>query len=330
MVIVATFVFILPQIADYRDCPEGREDRSRGIDLGQLLAAAALLNVVTFAPPWMAALPRLRFRQALVVTQASTASTYVAPGGPAVGMTLSYAMLRAWGFQRQAVSLAVAVTGAWNQLAMLAFPAVALGLLTYQGEGDAALQTAALIGVIVLVVVVAGFAAGLSSASLARRVGDLAARVTSWCFRADRGESPSPGAAKRSSASATVLEPAAEAPVARAHRRHARGASDGLPRDDRVAPGARRPVVGRHRDRGVRGLGARPPARLDPDHARRPRHRRARPHHRPRRLRRQPAGRRRRRARLPLPDDRADARVRPAGRRGRGSGTGPTTSEPST
>ena len=81
-----------------------------------------MLNLATYAPPWMAALPGLHFRQAFVVTQASTASTFVAPGGPAVGMALSFAMLRAWGFQLEPVSLAVAVTGVWNQLAHARLP----------------------------------------------------------------------------------------------------------------------------------------------------------------------------------------------------------------
>ena len=81
-VIVATFVFILPKIADYRDV-WGVVKGLSWKDIA-LLVGATILNLVTFAPPWMAALPGLRFRQAFVVTQASTASTYVAPGGVAV------------------------------------------------------------------------------------------------------------------------------------------------------------------------------------------------------------------------------------------------------
>ena len=177
-VVVGTFAFVLPRIADYRDVWEVVKGLSWA-DLG-LLAGATALNLATFAPPWMAALPGLRFRQAFVVTQASTASTYVAPAGVAVGMALSFAMLRGWGFAAAPVSLAVAVTGVWNQLAMLAFPTVALALLALSGTPHAALDTIAFIGLAILVVVLAGFAAGLSTARLARRVGDLAARAASW------------------------------------------------------------------------------------------------------------------------------------------------------
>ena len=54
-VVVAVFVFFLPRIADYREVL----DVVRG--LGPLdwllLVAATLLNLATFPPPWMAALP---------------------------------------------------------------------------------------------------------------------------------------------------------------------------------------------------------------------------------------------------------------------------------
>ncbi len=173
VVVVATFAFVLPRIADYRDV-WGVVKTLSWTDVA-LLLGATLLNLATFAPPWMAALPGLGFRQAFVVTQASTASTYVAPAGVAVGMALSFAMLRAWGFASAAVGLAVAVTGIWNQLAMLAFPTVALALLALSGGAHTALNTIAAVGIAILVVVVAGFAAGLSSPGLARRVGDFAA-----------------------------------------------------------------------------------------------------------------------------------------------------------
>jgi uncharacterized protein (TIRG00374 family) len=180
-VIVATFVFILPRIADYRSVWDVVKDLSAK-DLG-LLVLATIGNLATYAPPWMAALPGLRYRQGSVLTLASTASTYVAPGGAAVGMAASFAMLRAWGFRGQPVTIAVAVTGIWNQFAMLGFPIVALVAVTLRHEADSLLQTVAIIGLIVFVVAVAGFAAGLSTPQLAKRVGDAAARVCSFFLR---------------------------------------------------------------------------------------------------------------------------------------------------
>ncbi len=174
-VLVAVFVFFLPRIADYRDVWEViRELTWRE---GLLLAAVTALNLVTFAPPWMAALPGLHFRQAMVLTQASTALSIVSPAGAAVGVAGSYSMLRSWGFGRSEVGLAVGVAGIWNQLVNLAFPIVALALLTSIDENHPALQTAAVVGVVVLAVVLVAFALALSAPRRARRIGDLAARI---------------------------------------------------------------------------------------------------------------------------------------------------------
>lgn len=174
-VVVAVFAFILPRIADYRDVL----DVLRGLGWQEwvALAAAVVVNLVTFAPPWMAALPGLGFRQAMALTQASTALSIVSPAGAAVGMAGSFSMLRSWGFGRQSVGLAVAIAGVWNQLVNLAFPVIALALLTAAGQGHPGLTTAAVIGTAVLVVVVAAFALGLWQERWARRFGDLGARL---------------------------------------------------------------------------------------------------------------------------------------------------------
>ncbi len=132
VVIVGHFFFVLPRIADYRDVWGVVKTLTwQGL---LALAVASIVNLLTYAPPWQAALPGLRFRQAFVVTQASTASTYVAPGGAAPGMAVSFAMLRGWGFSGRPVALAVTITGVWNQLVIFGFPAIALGLLTIGGR----------------------------------------------------------------------------------------------------------------------------------------------------------------------------------------------------
>ena len=180
-VIVGTFVFVLPRVADYRDVWAVVKELSWS-QIALLLAATAV-NLATYAPPWQAALPGLRFRQAFVLTQASTASTYVLPGGAAVGMGVSYGMLRGWGFTGRPVTLALAVTGIWNQFASLAFPVVALALLTLSKEQNPLLQTVAFIGVAILVIGAAGFAVGLTSDRLAKWVGNKAASITTRLLR---------------------------------------------------------------------------------------------------------------------------------------------------
>jgi putative heme transporter len=180
-VVVLVFVFVLPRIADYRDVLDVLRDLAW--QDWALLAGAVVLNLATFPPPWMAALPGLGYREGMAMTQASTALSIVSPAGAAVGMAASYSMLRSWKFPSAAVALAVAVTGIWNQLANLAFPIVALALLTLEDETHRALQTAALIGLAVLIVVVTCFALVLSRDEWASRIGDRAARLANRVLR---------------------------------------------------------------------------------------------------------------------------------------------------
>jgi putative heme transporter len=178
VVIVAVFAFILPRIANYGAVWD--EIRSLNWEQVLVLAAAVLANLATFAPPYMAALPGLGYWHASLITQASTASTYIAPGGAAVGVGVGFAMLRGWGFASSSVALAVTLTGVWNQLFMLGAPAVALGLLTVQGGSNTALQTTAAIGLAVFVLATAGFVAALAREGFARWLGDRAARLARW------------------------------------------------------------------------------------------------------------------------------------------------------
>jgi uncharacterized membrane protein YbhN (UPF0104 family) len=184
VVVVLVFVFILPRIADYRSV----FDVVRDLDWQDwaLMAGAVVLNLATFPPPWMAALPGLGYRDAMAMTQASTALSILSPAGAAVGMGASYSMLRSWKFAASAVALAVAIAGLWNQLANLAFPVVALGLLTLADEDNPGLRTAALIGFVVLLVAITGFALVLSRAERARRIGDVAARLANRTLRVVR------------------------------------------------------------------------------------------------------------------------------------------------
>ena len=185
-VVVAVFVFLLPQIADYREVL----DVLRELDWQDwlLLVGATVLNLATFPPPWMAALPGLGYRQAMAMTQASTALAVVSPAGAAVGMAGSYSMLRSWGFGSGPVGLAVAVTGVWNQLANLAFPVVALALLTAADKDHPALRTAAIIAVGVLIVILVSFGLTLSRPRRARSIGAGAARIVNRLKRLVRRE----------------------------------------------------------------------------------------------------------------------------------------------
>jgi uncharacterized membrane protein YbhN (UPF0104 family) len=183
-VVVVTFAVVLPKVADYGEV----WDLVKDLDTKWLLAlaVAVVVNVVTYAPPWMIALPGLRFRQALPFTQASTAFTYVAPGGGIVGMAGSYGLLRTWGFGSNEVARAVTLTGIWNQLANLLLPVIAVMLLSIEEQRDAVLTTAAVVGGIVFTVAVGLLALVFWSDALARGVGELAERALNPLLRTFR------------------------------------------------------------------------------------------------------------------------------------------------
>jgi putative heme transporter len=178
--VVATFVWFLPTIADYRDV-WGMVTQLSWAWIAALVVVTAL-NLVTFAPPWQVALPGLGFVQAFELTQAATALSIVVPAGMAAGMGASYGMLRRWGFRTHEIARSMTLVGLWNQFLNLSFPIIAVFLLTVSGEGEktALLATAAFVGVAVLGVVVTGFVLALVSGRLAHDVGELAARLASW------------------------------------------------------------------------------------------------------------------------------------------------------
>jgi uncharacterized protein (TIRG00374 family) len=177
-IVVATFVFFLPKIADYRDVWGLVKDLTWPWIVALLVATA--LNLITFAPPWMVALPGLRFRPALMMTQASTALSIVAPGGAAIGIAGQYGILRVWGFRNREIARGVTLVSLWNQLANLAYPIVAVFALAVTHDQTAFLATAAFVGAAIFGIVVAALVLVLYSDRLARDIGDTVAAATSW------------------------------------------------------------------------------------------------------------------------------------------------------
>lgn len=181
VIIAVIFVLVLPKIADFGAVL----DSIKGLSAGEisLLAAVAIINVATFGPPWMAAMPGLGYLHSMQLTMASTALANAAPGGDAAGMAVSYKMLRQWGMDGPRIAAAVLATGAWNQLVNVGVPVFAAAALTLTGEQGSSLLTAtALIGLAALIVVTAAAVFALRSDSAAHRVGTLADRLAQWAL----------------------------------------------------------------------------------------------------------------------------------------------------
>jgi putative heme transporter len=178
VLVVAVFGFALPQLASYRDVLDAASNLSWPEIAA--LAVAVVINLVTFAPPWMAALPGLGFLKALTMTQASQAAASTLPGGEALGVALSVGMLRGWAFRAGAIAVAAVLVSVWNTALKVAFPLLALFLLARAGGTNTTLELAAGIG---LVGLLAGLAAGTAviwSDRQAHRVGEAVGRAFSW------------------------------------------------------------------------------------------------------------------------------------------------------
>ena len=101
-VIVGIFVGVMPLIADYDEVFATIGDMTSLELLG--LLAVGLWNLATYWFVLVAALPGLRLREAAVVNQASTAVANTLPGGGAIGVAVTLAMLTSWGFAVSAIA----------------------------------------------------------------------------------------------------------------------------------------------------------------------------------------------------------------------------------
>lgn len=142
-----------------------------------LLTIVAIWNVVTYWLVWMAAIPKLGLWRAALVSQAPTAVANTLPAGSYVAIALTFSMLRSWGHRRSSATLAIVVTGVWNNFAKLALPIVALAVLALDGDVDASRVLAAALGLGGLAIAVVLFAAVMRTDAAAAAVGRVAARA---------------------------------------------------------------------------------------------------------------------------------------------------------
>jgi len=141
------------------------------------LVLAAVWNLLSYLLPQLAAMPGLSLRQAALESHASTAVGNLLPAGQAVGMGVTYRFYTSYGFGSGPIALSLLVQGVWNNFIKLGMPIVALGLLVASGDAGGELAPAALVGLVVFVVALAGFAFGLSGERRAARLGRALAGV---------------------------------------------------------------------------------------------------------------------------------------------------------
>jgi len=173
--IAVIFVVVLPKIADFGEVWEHIKAMSV-LEVVSLLVIS-FWNVFTYCLVLVPTLPGLRYGQAFLVTQASTAAANTLPAGAGIGIGVTWTMYSSWGFTRPEITLSVLLSGIWNTFAKLALPVVALAALALVGEATVGRLTAAAVGVAALIGSVALFAVMLRTEAGAHRVGRLIDRV---------------------------------------------------------------------------------------------------------------------------------------------------------
>ena len=175
------FLYALPRIADF-SAVWANVRAMTWTEVVVLLAVAAW-NLATYSFVWMAGLPGLTFAQAGVAAQASNALASTIPGGSYLAIGLTYTMFHSWGFRRSIVTLALLVTGIWNNFAKLALPVLALVFLALGGAATAGRVTVGVLGVGALVAAVIILVTALRSERSAGRIGNVAAGVAALPMR---------------------------------------------------------------------------------------------------------------------------------------------------
>jgi putative heme transporter len=148
VVVLAIFVYFLPRIVDYAEVWSVVRAMT-WLELATLTLVAAW-NQATYWLVEVSGRPGLNYRQAMKITQSSTAMSNTLPGGAALGAGLQIAMYMSYGFTRPDIALSLTITGIWNLFVKLAMPIVAVVLLVAGRETSGPFVAASVVGLLVL------------------------------------------------------------------------------------------------------------------------------------------------------------------------------------
>ncbi|MEO3873946.1 lysylphosphatidylglycerol synthase domain-containing protein [Nonomuraea sp. B12E4] len=146
-----------------------------------LMTALWLLSLLAYTFVLTNSLPGLNNLQGLTLNAAGSAVSNLLPFGGAVGVALSFAMTRGWGFTSRSFVVMTLVSGIWNTLFRFVLPAV--GIIALLIAGKAATPQIAQAGwtgaisILVLCVVVAVALYWDRAATVLGRVLDVLARL---------------------------------------------------------------------------------------------------------------------------------------------------------
>lgn len=194
LIVAGVFAFALPRVASYGAVWDSLRSMT-----WPWLGVIGLTMVASLVTTWLmiaAVIPSLRLRNAATVNLGSSAVANTLPGGGAVAMGVSWAMLSGWGVGTSEYVRYTLVSGLWNVFVRLGLPVVALAVLVITGRPSTASQAAAYCGAGVLAAAALTLRATLRSESFARRVDRALGRLLAAGCRLARRPPPqrAPGA----------------------------------------------------------------------------------------------------------------------------------------
>jgi uncharacterized protein (TIRG00374 family) len=182
VVLLIIFVGVFPKFASYADAWTAIQSMTAPWIAALLIVC--VVNILVYVWPFLVAIPGLRYWPGFMVRQTSYAISNGIPAvGGAIGLGVQYSMLETYGIPSAPAASGIAINSVWNLIATLALPVVAVLLLLATGQSESQYVIAAAIGVAVIVVGGIALALILRSDAEARKIGDVAERITNAILR---------------------------------------------------------------------------------------------------------------------------------------------------
>jgi uncharacterized protein (TIRG00374 family) len=174
-VIVLIFVRVIPQIGSYQDAVTSLESMSAGAVA--CIVVSVLVYLAAYGLPFRAATPGLSYWRSQQLNQGAFAISNGVPAGGAFGLGVQYAMLASYGVGPTVSTAAITAVGVWSIFVTLGLPILGVAAIQLSGQAASSYFWPAVLGLLVLVVAVVGFALIVRSENAARRIGSIGNRT---------------------------------------------------------------------------------------------------------------------------------------------------------
>ena len=172
------FLRVIPQIGSYAEAFEYVQAMTVASIIG--LCCVTLIYLFIYGWPFVASTPGLKYKSGFIVNQSAFAVSNGIPAGGAFALGLQYAQLTSYRISPTVTTASIGATGVWSVFITLFLPVTGVVALTVSGQNGGSYLTAALLGILALVVVVGLFALILKSEKNAIRIGGIADKILDW------------------------------------------------------------------------------------------------------------------------------------------------------